>query len=107
MRRNVSCLLLTCALLLPSLAFAAETPAAPPPAGTCSASQQCAKDEFCAKIFGRCAEAGKCEARPTDCTERGKLIVHPVCGCDGKTYDNLCLAAIAGESVQHEGKCAG
>ena len=96
------------ALLLVPLAAFADPPAAPaPPAGICKASDQCAKDEFCAKLFGRCEESGKCESRPTDCTERGKLLVRPVCGCDDRTYDNVCLAAIAGASVRHEGKCAG
>jgi hypothetical protein len=104
-RLKTSGILLTGSLLLSpwAAAFAAETPAAP--AGTCSTTSQCAKDEFCAKLFGRCQESGKCEARPTDCTERGKLLVRPVCGCDDRTYDNACLAAIAGASVQHEGKC--
>jgi hypothetical protein len=105
MRRLNRSLLLTISLLL--LPLAAPAPAASAPAaGTCSATDQCAKDEFCAKLFGRCGESGKCEARPTDCTERGKLLVRPVCGCDDRTYDNSCLAAIAGASVQHEGKCA-
>jgi hypothetical protein len=110
---NRSGTLLTGSLLLlfSAAAFAAEPPAAPSPpaapAGTCSTSQQCAKDEFCSKLFGRCEESGKCETRPTDCTERGKLLVRPVCGCDDRTYDNACLAAIAGASVKHEGKCAG
>lgn len=43
--------------------------------------------------------------RPADCTERGKLLMRPVCGCDDKTYDNACLAAAAGTSVKREGKC--
>ncbi|MBW8879617.1 MAG: hypothetical protein JF614_32185 [Acidobacteria bacterium] len=73
--------------------------------GTCMTNQQCAKDEFCAKLYGSCGESGKCEARPQDCTEHGKLLVKPVCGCDDKTYDNFCLAASAGVNVKQEGKC--
>lgn len=74
-------------------------------AGTCKTNDQCAADEFCAKLFGACTEEGRCETRPTDCTERGKLHVKPVCGCDGKSYDNFCLAATAGVNVKSEGKC--
>jgi hypothetical protein len=109
MRRFKLDLILAGSLLFLPLAApaqAAEPAPGAPPAGTCSGSDQCAKDEFCAKLFGRCGESGKCEARPTDCTERGKLLVQPVCGCDDRSYDNACLAAIAGASVKHEGKCA-
>jgi hypothetical protein len=107
--RDFDHLLLTFSLLLlPLPAAARDLTADPPaaPAGTCAGNEQCGKDEFCAKLFGRCAESGKCEERPKDCTERGKILVKPVCGCDNQTYDNACLAAIAGTSVQHAGKCA-
>jgi hypothetical protein len=99
-------LLGTLFLLLPGLPaiLAAEAPAAP--SGTCKTNGQCGKDEFCAKFFGSCEDSGKCEAKPQDCTERGKLLVKPVCGCDGKSYDNFCLAAAAGVNVKLEGKCA-
>ena len=99
--------LLSALVLLPLLAFpvlAAEPPAAP--SGICKTNEQCGKDEFCAKFFGSCEDSGKCEAKPQDCTERGKLLVKPVCGCDGKSYDNFCLAAVAGVNVKQEGKCA-
>ena len=97
------------ALAVPMLSFvalsrAAETPA--PSAGTCMTNEQCAKGEFCSKLFGSCAESGKCEERPTDCSEHGHSIVKPVCGCDDKSYDNFCLAAAAGVNVKHEGKCS-
>jgi hypothetical protein len=87
-----------------ALSRAAEAPA--PPAGTCMTNEQCGKGEFCSKLFGSCAERGKCEERPADCTEHGHSFVKPVCGCDGKSYDNFCLAAAAGASVKHEGTCA-
>jgi hypothetical protein len=83
-------------LLLPALASSA---------GTCTTNEQCGKDEFCSKLFDSCGESGKCEPKPQDCTEHGHMIVKPVCGCDGKSYDNFCLAAMAGASVRHEGKC--
>jgi hypothetical protein len=97
------------ALAVPAFSFvalsrAAENPASPP--GTCMTNEQCVKGEFCSKLFGSCAESGKCEERPADCTEHGHSIVKPVCGCDDKSYDNFCLAAAAGVNVKHEGKCA-
>lgn len=74
---------------------------------TCKANDQCGEGEFCAKLFGRCGDAGKCEERPKDCIEHGgKVLVRVVCGCDDKTYDSVCVAAIAGVSVAHEGACA-
>jgi hypothetical protein len=75
-------------------------------AGTCATNEQCPANEFCAKLYDSCGDRGKCEERPADCTERGKVLVRPVCGCDEKTYDNACLAAAAGVSVKSEGKCS-
>src|SRR4051794_34417681 len=102
LRCSVLLLLLSVPAL--NLTTLAEAPAAP--AGTCKTNEQCAKDEFCAKFAGSCEDSGKCETRPQDCTERGKMLTKPVCGCDGRSYDSFCLAAAAGVNVQHEGKCA-
>lgn len=103
MLRNARIPMLLCSLFLASLALpAAEAPAA----GACTTNEQCGKDEFCAKLFDSCEQSGRCEPRPKDCSERGKLHVKVVCGCDGKTYENFCLAAIAGANVKSEGKCA-
>jgi len=48
-----------------------------------------------------CGAEGVCVARPGACTKE----LRPVCGCDGKTYDNACLAAMHGVTVTHDGAC--
>jgi hypothetical protein len=44
---------------------------------------------------------GVCRARPEQCPQH----IMPVCGCDGKDYNNSCEAARAGFDVAHAGKC--
>jgi hypothetical protein len=44
---------------------------------------------------------GICHAPPEDCDPTHL----PVCGCDGETYPNACLAARRGVSVRAEGPC--
>jgi hypothetical protein len=103
MPRNARIPLLLSALLLTSLSLtAAEAPAA----GTCTTNEQCGGTDFCSKLFDSCEQSGKCEQRPQDCSEHGNIHIKIVCGCDGKTYDNFCLAAIAGVNIKSEGKCA-
>jgi hypothetical protein len=52
---------------------------------------------------GECAEdaEGVCQATPVVCPAS----VIPVCGCDGITYSNACVAAGAGVTVASEGEC--
>ena len=85
---------------------AGKTQAADRSAGTCSTNEQCGQGEFCAKLFGSCDESGKCEPKPETCVEHGHVIDKPVCGCDGKTYGNYCLAAASGVNVKSEGACS-
>lgn len=74
----------------------------------CGARTQvsCNDGQYCnwkaSDICGAADAAGVCAYRPDVCYQ----IVKPVCGCDGQTYGNDCLAAQAGTSVSAQGKCA-
>jgi hypothetical protein len=70
------------------------------------AGDTCSADEYCAYAAGQyCGAAdaqATCQTRPEICTADE----NPVCGCDGKTYSNACVAAAAGTGVNTEGPCA-
>lgn len=65
----------------------------------------CKRGDYCAYqpgVCGRIADAaGVCQPRPRFCTR----IYQPVCGCDGRTYPNACVAASYGASVSYSGQC--
>lgn len=68
------------------------------------AGAACGKGQYCFYAKGACRTPdmqGVCKVRPKACTREYR----PVCGCNGRTYPNACVAASAGMSVLHTGKC--
>jgi hypothetical protein len=55
----------------------------------------CQKDT-CGQTLGTCRQI----------TVRCSNTSMPVCGCDGVTYTNACMALTAGQNVDYDGACA-
>ncbi len=77
---------------------------------TCYDNFNCSDGEFCELRRGDCTLSqghpiqGKCKSRPKYCP-LGKLSLKTVCGCDGETYPNECVANKAGVSIASLGEC--
>ncbi len=66
----------------------------------CSTNSDCAQGEFC--LLETCNhKSGICQPRPAECSNEPDA----VCGCDGKSYTNQCLAYHNGVNVDHPGAC--
>jgi hypothetical protein len=70
---------------------------------TCTDNAGCNRVSFCLKALGQCSETdtGTCQAKPEACV----MVSKPVCGCDGKTYGNECIAHGSGVNVAYDGEC--
>lgn len=80
-----------------------EAPVAPVCGGLLGT--RCGEGFYCdfgdAAKCGLADQTGVCREIPSTCSEA----LLPVCGCNGETFDNSCLAAQAGVSVLVEGAC--
>lgn len=79
----------------------------PAPGAACGSRglPPCPEGTFCAfpveAMCGATDLPGTCEVAPEACP----AVYDPVCGCDGRSYSNACMAAAHGISVQHAGEC--
>lgn len=61
----------------------------------------CAPGEVCSVPTGCGLDTGACVAKPDSCPDQDA----PVCGCDGNTYQNSCIALAAGVNTAMLGEC--
>ncbi len=70
------------------------------PAG-CVTNDDCSAGSYCVKEIGDCEGLGTCTIIPKVCI----TLYLPVCGCDGNTYSNSCVAASYSVNVSSEENC--
>jgi len=71
----------------------------------CTVNAECGVNEYCYFLTGcgtdPSAPAGSCQQRSSNCVD----LYSAVCGCDGKSYSNMCNAGSVGVNVERLGSC--
>lgn len=68
---------------------------------TCDSNEWCDYDDSTGTACGAADGGGTCQGRPENCAQ----VFDPVCGCDGMTYSNECVANAAGTDILATGPC--
>lgn len=62
-------------------------------------------NDYCAMEANQCRQIADAAGICTPKAEACPMIYQPVCGCDGQTYSNGCVASSSGVSVARNGEC--